>query len=344
MVRGLIEPRRRQLEAGRENALAVAVTDEDVGFVEGEEAPDAIAEPRGDIAGVIGERLGGLAPFPAAKTVLQGLRQVPVIERDVGRDSVREQRIDEAIVEVEALRIGRADAVGKDARPRNREAVGARAERLHERDVLLVAMIMVDRDVAGVAVRDLAGRVGEAVPDRAALAILVPRAFDLVSRGRGSPDEPFRESSSTTTPRSVPASDRLRRLGCFPSGPTPYPLSPFSWDGSAALQAPEAPQGPPGVGRRKAGRSSPSAGLMETIVHQLRRRRIQPRRLFEAGAATALAEPKACKSARLRAGPIPEISSNGQTKRMLSPPVPASDPVAGVSGPLTSRWRGASPE
>ena len=104
---------------------------------------------------------------------------------------------------------------------------------------------------------------------------------------------------------------------------------------------PEAPQGPPGVGRRKAGRSSPSAGLMETIVHQICCRRVQPRRLFEAGAATALAEPKARRSARLRAGPIPEISSNGQTRRMLSLPVPASDPVAGVSGPLTSRWRRA---
>ena len=344
MVRGLIEPRRRQLEAGRENALAVAVTDEDVGFVEGEEAPDAIAEPRGDIAGVIGERLGGLAPFPAAKPVLQGLRQVPVIERDVGGDSVREQRIDEAVVEVEALRIGRADAVGKDARPRNREAVGARAERLHERDVLLVAMIMVDRDVAGVAVRNSCRACGRSGPRSSSPCH--PRSMRLRSGKPRSrfPRRTLSESSSTTTPRSVPASDRLRRLGCFPSGPTPYPLSPFSWDGSAALQVPEAPQGPPGVGRRKAGRSSPSAGLMETIVHQLRRRRIQPRRLFEAGAATALAEPKARKSARLRAGPIPEISSNGQTKRMLSLPVPASDPVAGVSGPLTSRWRGASPE
>ena len=128
VVRGLIEPRRRQLQAGGENALAVAVTDEDVGFVEGEEAPDAIAELRGDIAGVIGERLGGLAPFPAAKPVLEGLRQVPVIERDVGGDSVREQRIDEAVVEVEALRIGRADAVA-ERRAATKSRSGRRARR-----------------------------------------------------------------------------------------------------------------------------------------------------------------------------------------------------------------------
>ncbi len=151
----------------------------------------AIAELCGDKAGVIGERLGGLAPLPSAKTVLQGQRQVPVIEGDVGRHSGCEQRVDEAIVEIEPLRIGRAASVGKNARPGNREAVGAGAERLHQRHVLMITVIMVDRDVAGIAVGDFARRVGEAVPDRLAFVVLVPRAFDLIRCGRGSPDEPL---------------------------------------------------------------------------------------------------------------------------------------------------------
>src|SRR5208283_5518239 len=71
MMRGLVEPRRRELQARRVHALLVAVADEDVRFVEGEEASHAVAQLPGDMAGVIGERLRRLAPLPAAKTILQ---------------------------------------------------------------------------------------------------------------------------------------------------------------------------------------------------------------------------------------------------------------------------------
>src|SRR5690606_7074958 len=66
----------------------------------------------------------------------------------------------------------------EDPRPGDGEAVSVGAEALHQRDVFLVTVVVVDRDVAGVAVLDLPGRVRECVPDRRTLAVLVPRPFD----------------------------------------------------------------------------------------------------------------------------------------------------------------------
>ena len=131
--------------------------------------------------------------MPAAVLVLQGLRQIPVIERGIGLDAGRQQLIDQTIVEIEPLRICRPGAFRKDARPGNREAIGLRAHLLHHRHVLLVEPVMIVGDVAGIAVRDLAGHVRKAVPDRLALAVGIRRAFDLIGRGRNAPDKAIRE-------------------------------------------------------------------------------------------------------------------------------------------------------
>src|SRR3712207_1140706 len=60
-------------------------------------------------------------------------------------------------------------------------------------DVLGVPVVVVVRDVAVLVVLDLPGRVGERVPDRDALAVLVPRAFDLVGGSRDPPVEALGE-------------------------------------------------------------------------------------------------------------------------------------------------------
>src|SRR5262245_53702790 len=54
-------------------------------------------------------------------------------------------------------------------------------------------MVVVVRNVAGVAVLDLARRVRIRVPNRLALAVLVPRALNLIRGRRGAPVEAFRE-------------------------------------------------------------------------------------------------------------------------------------------------------
>ena len=82
---------------------------------------DAVAEALDDRLGVLDERLGRRARGPAA-CVLERLRRVPVEERRERLDPVREQLVDETVVEVEARRVHAAATLGKHARPRDREA------------------------------------------------------------------------------------------------------------------------------------------------------------------------------------------------------------------------------
>src|SRR5699024_86543 len=69
----------------------------------------------------------------------------------------------------------------------DRKPVMPDAEIPDQLNVFLVAVIMLVGAVAGGLVLDLAGRVRKGVPDRAAAAVLVDGALDLIRRGRGAP-------------------------------------------------------------------------------------------------------------------------------------------------------------
>ena len=70
------------------------MVDDDVRLVVRDPVADAVAEPRRGKMRELGEGLGGVAIGPAA-FVLQRLRQVPVVERDEGRDAALQQRVDQ---------------------------------------------------------------------------------------------------------------------------------------------------------------------------------------------------------------------------------------------------------
>src|SRR5262249_49384453 len=90
-------------------------------------------------------------------------------------------------VEVETLRVRLPGAFREDPRPGNGEPVRGRAQVLHQRNVLLVAVGVVICDVARVAILDLPWRVGVRVPDRWAFPVLVPCTFVLVCRSGRAP-------------------------------------------------------------------------------------------------------------------------------------------------------------
>ena len=170
-------------------------------LVQGRPHRDAVAERVVDADGVLGEPVGGVAVGPPAR-VLQRLRQVPVVERQPGRHVVREQLVDEAVVERQPARLDRP-AARAHPRPGHREAVRRQPEPLHERDVLGHPAVVVARHVTGVGVLDRAGNSREGVPDGGAAAVLGDRPLDLVRRRRGAPQEAGRERA------------RLgRRVGC----------------------------------------------------------------------------------------------------------------------------------
>ena len=178
----------RLVAAGRVHAGQIAQDRENPRLVEHHPVFHAIAQPIGDDRGVVGEMLRGVAIRPSAR-IFERLRQVPMEQRDERPDLAPQQLVDHAAIEVETLLIDRAAALRLDSRPRNRDSRGIEAKLGHQRDILAVAMIVIASDVAGVAVLDLARGVAEAIPDRLALAVLVPRAFDLVRGAGGAPLE-----------------------------------------------------------------------------------------------------------------------------------------------------------
>ena len=189
-------------------ALAVSEVSRAPRLVQGGPGVDAIAERGAHDGRVLLERVGGRAGRPPSG-VFESLRQVPVVQRRHGTDSALEQTVDEPGVEVDARLIRRTRAGRLDARPGDREAVRTEPEILHEIEVALPAVIVIARDVAGVAVPDVSGRLAEGVPDRGPSTALVEAALHLVRRRGRTEDEAFREDQSGVAVVGVADSHRV---------------------------------------------------------------------------------------------------------------------------------------
>ena len=181
--------------ARRVPALAVAEVGRAPWLVERRPGVHSITEGGAHDRGIVLERVGGRARRPAAR-ILERLRQVPVVQRRDRLDAAGEQSVDEPRVEVDAGLVHRPGPGRLDARPRDGEAVRAEAEPGHEVEVALPAVVVIARDVAGVAVPHLAGRLAEGVPDRRPAAVFLRRALDLVGSGRGAEGEAGREDET----------------------------------------------------------------------------------------------------------------------------------------------------
>ena len=147
-----------------------------------------VAESTDDCVRVLDEGLCCCTRGPSAR-ILESLRRVPVEERRERFDVVRQQLVDEAVVEVEPGLVDRSAARRNDPRPRDREAKRVEPEVAHQRHVVGVAVVEVAGWFPRVAVPDLPGRRAEPIPDTLATAVLVHRAFDLVRRRGGAPEE-----------------------------------------------------------------------------------------------------------------------------------------------------------
>ena len=164
------------------------MVDHDVLLVDREPVLNAVAEPLKEDARIALEGVDGLAVGPPAPLV-EGERQVKVEHRDDGRDVMGEKFVNERLVERHALLVDLSHAIGDDARPGDREAVRLHAHLRHEGDVLAEAVVVVARDLE---IRHTRHRLVEVLHGHA-LAILVPRALDLVGRGGSTPQEVIRK-------------------------------------------------------------------------------------------------------------------------------------------------------
>ena len=180
--------RRPVLYPRRMHAAGMSGERHDLGLVQRHPVLDPIAEPRRDDARILAKPLWGVGIGPAV-AALQGLGQIPVVERDERANTSLQQRIHESLVEVQATLVDRARPIGDHPRPADGAAVGVEAKRADQRDVLAPAVIVIAGDVAGLAGRDRPGHPRERVPDRRSFAIRVMTALDLIRGGRGAKEE-----------------------------------------------------------------------------------------------------------------------------------------------------------
>lgn len=178
---------RRQRQPGCEHLAAVATVDEGAHFIHGDEVRHLASQLAGHRAGIVGESLRGIAILPTT-LALQRFRKIPVIQRAIRLDARRKQCVDQLLVVIDTLQIGSSGALGKDARPGDRETVGPDAQIAHQGDVLGIAMVGVVGVVAVGAAHDAARLVREHIPDRGTPTVDLDRAFHLVGCRRRTPD------------------------------------------------------------------------------------------------------------------------------------------------------------
>jgi len=169
---------------------------------------DPVPQPPGDRFCIPDKRVHRGTVRPAA-ALLQLLGKVPVIERRKRTYPPRKKRVHQAFVEIESLRVEGAVPFGIDPRPGNGEPIDLEAEILHEVEVGTVAVVMIARHAAVIAVCGLPRGAGKPIPDGLAFPVFVLRPFDLICSSRRPPDEPVGKTEKIAVghdhPFSAPA-------------------------------------------------------------------------------------------------------------------------------------------
>ncbi len=140
---------------------------------------------RGEV-GEVAEAERGVAVEPAA-AILQLDGQVVVVQGGAGADPRGQQRVDQLVVERDALAAEAPARLGLDPRPGEGEGEDVDAELGRERDVLPVPLHVPGAALRVAAVGHRAGPSGERVPHGLGSAALVRAALDL-GRARADPD------------------------------------------------------------------------------------------------------------------------------------------------------------
>ena len=204
-------------QAGRVDAQKMRQPRHAPGFVDRGGRGDTVADPAHDDARVIGEPARDVRVHPAAAQ-RKVRRQVPVIERQEGFQPARQHPVDQPVVEIETLGVRRPAPLGHHPRPACRKAVGVETAVAKEVQILRPAVVMVAGGGAVLAVQDIAGRGGEAVP-MAAPGTAKARAFDLIGGGGGPEQEAGRKVGAGKGHPAPPC--RAPRFG---AGPVDWPM------------------------------------------------------------------------------------------------------------------------
>ena len=183
LVHGLLPP-------GGVDAASVAQGSHALGLVQQKIVLYPAPEVPGHHPGEPGKGLGGLRIQPAVP-VLQGLGQLPVVEGHIGRNARLQAEIDQAVIVGKALFIPISVPFRVDSGPGGGEAVSGKAHVLQIFNVPFRVGIAAAGGVAGIALKGLAGGVGEGIPDGFSSAVGQGISLNLVGTGGSAPDEIF---------------------------------------------------------------------------------------------------------------------------------------------------------
>src|SRR6266571_5562133 len=132
--------------AGSMDTISIAEIGRTPGFVLSEPPVNAISQATRHYLGIICECISCISNEPST-TILQGHRQIPMIERSKGTNASSEQGIDQAVVKIQASFIDSTGALWQDARPGERETIGVQIEFSHERNIFFQMVIMIRRNL-----------------------------------------------------------------------------------------------------------------------------------------------------------------------------------------------------
>ena len=184
-----------QHPAGSMGPVAVAQLGNTLGLVQGHVLFDPALEPLRNDPGIAAESIHNVPVQPAA-LVLQSSGQIPVVKGNHGLDAVGQQFFHQIVIELQALLVNLAVAVGNHPGPADGEAVGLNVVGLHQGHILPEPMVAVAGHVAGVALDNMlrCQVMAEFVPNIRALAVGVPAALALVGSTGNAPDKFFRKA------------------------------------------------------------------------------------------------------------------------------------------------------
>ena len=128
--------------------------------------------------------------------LLQRLRQVPVVQRDVRRNATRQQASNEPVVEGHALLAPRPGARRLHAGPSDREAIGSQPQADQEVQVVVETVVVVAGHLASATIENGAGLATEHVPDGIATPAFARCALYLKGASGSTPDETGRKATS----------------------------------------------------------------------------------------------------------------------------------------------------
>ena len=189
VVVGLINFFLGEFKSGRLRPSAVTQAREAHDFVEREPIFNTLPIGFHDHLRIARESVDNAPVSPPTKTILEGLRKIPMEHGDPRGDSMALHGVEEAVVKIDTPFVHFAIAVWQNARPCDREAVVSHPERGHDGEVGVEKMVVVAGRVESVSVVNGARLLGKAIPNGLAFSIEVPGSLDLRSCGGKAPLE-----------------------------------------------------------------------------------------------------------------------------------------------------------